>query len=55
MIPELRLSFYGIKNSCNYNNEGTMNVIELTGVVSSDALVYDQASFTEAVGFDAFG
>ena len=41
--------------SYNYNDEGTMNVIELTGVVSSDALVYDLASFTDAIGFDAFG
>jgi hypothetical protein len=41
--------------SYNYNDEGTMNVIMLTGVVSSDDLVYDLASFTDAVGFDAFG
>jgi hypothetical protein len=41
--------------SYNYNDEGTMNVITLTGVVSSDALVYDLASFTDAVGFDSFG
>ncbi len=41
--------------SYNYNDEGTMNVIKLTGVVSSDALVYDLASFTAALGFDPFG
>jgi hypothetical protein len=41
--------------SYNYNDEGTMNVIELTGVVSSDVFVYDLSSFTDAVGFDAFG
>jgi len=40
--------------SYNYNDEGTMNVIELTGVVSSVALVYDLASFTDAAGFYAF-
>jgi hypothetical protein len=37
-----------------FNNQGTINTISLTGVVSSDALVYDQTSFTEAMGFDAF-
>jgi hypothetical protein len=41
--------------SYNYNDDGIMNVIKLTGVVSSDAMVYDLASFTEAVGFDPFG
>jgi hypothetical protein len=41
--------------SYNYNDDGTMNVIELTGVVSSDAFVYDLASFTDTVGFYAFG
>ncbi len=41
--------------SYNYLDEGTMNVIKLTGVVSSDDLVYDLASFTDALGFDAFG
>ncbi len=40
--------------SYNYLNEGTMNVIRLAGVVSSDALVYDSASFTDAIGFAAF-
>lgn len=37
-----------------FNNQGTINAISLTGVVSSDALVSDQASFTAAIGFDAF-
>jgi hypothetical protein len=37
-----------------FNNEGTVNTISLTGVVSSDALVYDQDSFTAAMGFDPF-
>jgi hypothetical protein len=41
--------------SYNYNDAGTMNVIELIGVVSSNDLVYDLASFTNALGFDAFG
>ncbi len=41
--------------SYNYQDDGIMNVITLTGVVSNDALVYDLASFTDAVGFDAFG
>jgi hypothetical protein len=40
--------------SYNYLDEGTMNVITLTGVVGNDALVYDQAGFTDAVGFDPF-
>jgi len=38
----------------NYNDQGIVNAIKLTGVVSSDALVFDQASFTAAIGFDAF-
>ena len=37
-----------------FNNQGTINEIRLTGVVSSDAVVSDQASFTAAIGFDAF-
>jgi hypothetical protein len=37
-----------------FNNQGTINDILLTGVVSSDAFVSDQASFTAAIGFDAF-
>jgi hypothetical protein len=41
--------------SYNYNDEYIMNVIKLTGVVSNDALVYDFASFMDAVGFGAFG
>jgi hypothetical protein len=40
--------------SYNYNDEGIDNTILLAGVVSSDALVYDQASFVTAIGFDAF-
>jgi len=37
-----------------YNNSGTVNRITLIGVVTSDDLIYDQASFEAAVGFDAF-
>lgn len=37
-----------------FNNQGTINDIRLTGVVSSDAIVSDQTSFTAAIGFDAF-
>lgn len=37
-----------------YNNAGTVNQITLTGVVSTNDLVYDQASFESAIGFDAF-
>ncbi|MCA1794521.1 MAG: hypothetical protein LC660_11770 [Desulfobacteraceae bacterium] len=37
-----------------YNNQGMINTINLIGVVSSEDLVYDQASFTAAIGFDAF-
>lgn len=37
-----------------FNNQGTINSISLTGVLSSDALVYDQASFIVAMGFDPF-
>jgi len=40
--------------SYNYLDEGIINVITLTGVVSSDVLVFDPASFTDAVGFDPF-
>jgi hypothetical protein len=37
-----------------FNNQGTVNTISLTGVVTSDALVYDQTSFISAMGFDPF-
>ncbi len=37
-----------------FNNQGTINTISLTGVVSSDALVYDRDTFTDAMGFDPF-
>jgi len=38
-----------------FNNQGTINSISLTGVVSNDDLVDgSQTSFTEAMGFDAF-
>jgi hypothetical protein len=40
--------------SYNYLDEGTMNVITLTGIVENNSLVYDPASFTDAVGFDPF-
>jgi hypothetical protein len=43
-----------VRISYNYQDEGTMNVIILTGVVGNDALVYDLASFTDEVGFDPF-
>jgi hypothetical protein len=43
-----------VRITCNYNDSGTMNSILLTGVVSTEALVYDQASFEAAIGFDAF-
>lgn len=37
-----------------FNNQGTVNTISLTGVVTGDTLVYDQASFISAMGFDPF-
>ena len=37
-----------------YNNQGTINEVLLTGVVTADVLVYDQASFEAQLGFDAF-
>lgn len=38
-----------------YNNNGTLNSITLTGAVSdANALVYDEATFEAAIGFDAF-
>jgi hypothetical protein len=43
-----------VKITLNYNDTGTMNEIQLTGVVSPDALVYDQTSFASAIGFDVF-
>ncbi|MEE4362332.1 MAG: DUF4214 domain-containing protein [Desulfotignum sp.] len=36
------------------NNQGTVNDINLIGVVSSEDLVHDLASFTAAIGFDVF-
>jgi hypothetical protein len=38
----------------NYNDEGPMNFITLTGIVSSEDLVYDLDSFVAATGFDPF-
>jgi hypothetical protein len=38
----------------NYQDEGTMNIITLTGIVSAEDLVYDAASFAAAAGFDPF-
>jgi len=35
-----------------FNNQGIVNQIVLTGVVNTDALVYDQASLETAMGFD---
>jgi hypothetical protein len=43
-----------VKISYNYNDSGTINMITLIGVVTADDLIYDQASFEAAVGFDAF-
>ena len=39
----------------SYNDGGgTINVIRLTGIVSTNDLIYDEASFESAMGFDAF-
>jgi hypothetical protein len=38
----------------NYNDEGIMNIITLTGVVDVDELVYDLDSFSAATGFNPF-
>jgi hypothetical protein len=37
-----------------FNNQGMINTISLTGVVSTDALVFDQESFIATMGFDPF-
>jgi hypothetical protein len=37
-----------------FNNQGTVNDISLIGVVGSEDLVHDLASFTAAIGFDVF-
>ena len=37
-----------------YNNNGVINKIELKDVVDSTALIYDEASFENNIGFDAF-
>lgn len=44
----------GTDVTISFNNDGTLNIIKLTGIISSDTLVYDQASFEAATGFDAF-
>ena len=44
----------GTDVSISFNNNSTLNSITLTGVVSSDDLVYNEATFEAAVGFDAF-
>jgi hypothetical protein len=37
----------------NFNDEGLINRITLIGVVGSSDIVYDEASFETAIGFDA--
>jgi len=44
----------GADVTMSFNNAGTLNQIVLSGVVSATDLVYDQASFEAAIGFDAF-
>jgi hypothetical protein len=43
-----------VRISYNYQDEGTMNVITLTGVIENNAIVNDLATFTDAIGFDPF-
>jgi len=44
----------GADVSITFNNAGTLNTISLIGVVDASDLVYDEASFETAIGFDAF-
>lgn len=58
-ITNAQLEDYSFSNDGSdmhiiFNNQGTVNAISLTGVVSSDALVYDQTTFIAALGFDPF-
>ena len=53
-VEDYFFSNEGADVNISYNNSGTVNMITLIGIVSSDDLVYDQASFEAAVGFDAF-
>jgi hypothetical protein len=54
-VGDYFFSSQGEDVTISYNYEGTISVIQLTGVIDSGALVNDLASFTDAVGFDAFG
>jgi hypothetical protein len=44
----------GADVSITFNNAGTLNTISLIGVVGASDLVFDEASFETAIGFDAF-
>ena len=44
----------GTDVTIEYNNAGVTNTILLTGVVQATDLVYNEASFEAAIGFDAF-
>jgi hypothetical protein len=44
----------GADVNITFNNAGTINHIILTGVVSTNDLVYDEQTFEAAIGFDAF-
>ncbi|MGD9686582.1 MAG: hypothetical protein AB7U43_06375 [Desulfobacter sp.] len=53
-VGDYAFSNDGSDVNISYNNSGTVNMITLIGVVTSDDLIYDQDSFQAAVGFDAF-
>jgi len=58
-ISNAQPTSYSFENDCTdveiaFNNNGLIDHITLTGVVSSSSLVYDKATFDAALGFDAF-
>ena len=58
-VSNAKASDYSITNTgsdvtLEYNNNGLTNTIVLVNVVDSQALIFDEASFEDAVGFDAF-
>ncbi|MGM0654274.1 MAG: hypothetical protein ACQETR_02985 [Thermodesulfobacteriota bacterium] len=53
-VEDYAFSNDGSDVNISYNNSGTINMITLIGVVTSDDLIYDQDTFEAAVGFDAF-
>jgi hypothetical protein len=53
-VEDYSFSNDGSDVNISYNNSGTVNMLTLIGIVTSDDLIYDQDSFEAVVGFNAF-